>query len=70
MPQVLVEKKKDYLIVKIPLKSVEEGRGELSPKAQKIVDKAISEGLHDLKTGRVFGPFSSVREFKKALKAK
>lgn len=70
MSQVLVEKTKGYLVVKIPLKTVGEGRAELSTRAQKIVDAAIEEGLRDIEAGRVFGPFKSVKEFKKAVKAK
>jgi len=67
MSQVLVEKTKDYLVVKIRLKTMEGGKAELSPRAQKIVDSAIDEGLRDIEAGRVFGPFKNVKEFKKAL---
>lgn len=68
MRQVILEKTQDYLIVKIPLKSVKTGRAEISFSSQKIVDKAITEGLNDIKSGRVFGPFKSVKEFKTALR--
>lgn len=70
MAEVMLEKTKEYLIVKIPLKSVKSGRAEISHKSRRIVDAAISEGLRDLKSGRVFGPFENVREFKTALKIK
>ena len=42
----------------------------LTPKAvvDRSVEDALSEGLRDLKEGRVFGPFRSVKEFKQALK--
>lgn len=70
MPEMTVEKTKDYLVVKIPLKSVEEGRAEFSPRAQRVIDAAIAEGLGDIKAGRVFGPFKSVKEFKNASKKK
>ncbi|MGH7965384.1 MAG: AbrB/MazE/SpoVT family DNA-binding domain-containing protein [Candidatus Binatia bacterium] len=42
----------------------------LKPKAvvDREVEDAIREGLKDIEEGRVFGPFSSVKEFKKALK--
>ncbi len=69
MSQVLVEKTKNYLVVKIPLKTMEEGQAELSPRAQKVVDEAIDEGLLDIKAGKVFGPFKSVKEFKRAVKS-
>jgi AbrB family looped-hinge helix DNA binding protein len=32
------------------------------------IEASIEEGLKDIEAGRVFGPFSSVKEFKKALK--
>ena len=32
------------------------------------IERGIQEGLDDLKAGRVFGPFQSVKEFKSALK--
>jgi len=68
MSQVTIEKTPKYLIVKIPLKSVEIGKGELSRKGQKIIDRAVAEGLRDIEAGRVFGPFRNTREFKKTVK--
>lgn len=68
MRQVILEKTQDYLIVKIPFKSVKTGRAGISLSSQKIVDKAITEGLNDIKSGRIFGPFKSVKEFKAALR--
>ena len=62
-----LEKTKDYLVLKIPLKAVEDGKADVSASAQKILDSAISEGLRDIESGKVFGPFKSVREFKKAM---
>lgn len=70
MPEMTVEKTKDYLVVKIPLKAVEEGRAELSLRAQRVIDAAIAEGLGDIRAGRVFGSFKDVKEFKNALKKK
>lgn len=67
MPQVLVEKTKNYLVVKIPLRSVKIGRGTLPSQAQKVIHKAIEEGLEDITSGRSFGPFKTVKEFKAAL---
>lgn len=64
---VTVEKTENYIVVKIPLKAIEEGRAELSSRAQKVIDSAIEEGILDLEAGRVFGPFKSVKEFKKSL---
>ena len=37
----------------------------LTPKD--IVEKGIADGLEDLKKGRVYGPFSSVKELLKSL---
>ncbi len=37
----------------------------LTPKD--IVEKGIAEGLEDLKKGRVYGPFSSVKDMLKSL---
>lgn len=68
MQGVTVQKTKDYLVVKIPLRAVKEGRAELSSRAQKVVDSAITEGLSDIRAGRTFGPFDSVKEFKRALR--
>lgn len=68
MRQVILEKTQEYLIVKIPLKSVKTGRAEISPSSQRVIDKAIAEGLSDIKSGHVFGPFKSVMEFKAALR--
>ncbi|MDO8569880.1 MAG: hypothetical protein Q7R89_03885 [bacterium] len=70
MTGVTVEKTKDYLVVKIPLRSVTDGRAELSARAQKTIDAAIAEGLADIKAGRVYGPFDSVKEFKDSLRKK
>ncbi|GEM_PF-4994825 len=67
MHQVLVEKTKNYLVVKIPLHSVEAGKATLPSKAQKVIQKAIEEGLGDITSGRIFGPFKTVKEFKAAL---
>ena len=67
MSQVLVEKTRDYLVVKIPLRAAREGKAELSSRGQRIVDAAISEGLKDIGAGRVVGPFKSVKEIRKAL---
>lgn len=68
MNRVTIEKTPQYLIVKIPLKAVEEGRAELSPRSRRVIDKAVSEGLADIEAGRVFGPFSDVKNFKAALR--
>ena len=68
MNQVTIEKTPKYLIVKIPLKSVESGKAELSPRARKKVNAAIAEGLQDIDSGRIFGPFKNVQEFKKSLR--
>ncbi|OGM93601.1 hypothetical protein A2935_03200 [Candidatus Wolfebacteria bacterium RIFCSPLOWO2_01_FULL_47_17b] len=68
MEQVIVERTQKYLIVKIPIRAEVEGRAELPPRARRIVDRAIAEGLADVTSGRVFGPFSSVQGFKAALK--
>ena len=70
MSEVTIEKTKDYLVVKIPLKSVSDGKAELSTRTQKIVNSAIVEGLADIKAGRVYGPFGSVKEFKNSLRIK
>ena len=68
MNQVTVEKTQKYLIVKIPLQAVDEGRAELSPRAQKIIDAAINEGLRGIAAGRVLGPFKDVKSFKTSIK--
>lgn len=68
MNRVTSEKTQDYLIVKIPLKDVEPGRMNITSKDQKVIDKAIAEGLYDIKKGYTFGPFKNVKEFKAALK--
>ncbi len=66
MVQITIEKTPKYLIFKIPLQSFEEGKAELTPRAQKIIDRAIAAGLRDIEGDRVFGPFSNIKEFKKA----
>lgn len=68
MNQVTIEKTEKYIIVKIPIKSVNTGRASISAKSQSVVNKAIAEGLHDIESGRIFGPFKSIRAFKAALK--
>ena len=67
MNRVLVEKTPRYLILKIPLRTVETGRAEVSLHAQKIIDAAIAEGLRDIDAGRVLGPLKNARELKTAL---
>ena len=69
MPQVIVEKTKGYLVVKIPLNAARR-RMELSGRARKIVDEAISEGLIDIEAGKVVGPFKNVKEIQRALARK
>jgi bifunctional DNA-binding transcriptional regulator/antitoxin component of YhaV-PrlF toxin-antitoxin module len=47
---------------------VEKGRILLSPKS--VVDRAIAEGLEDLRKGHVYGPFETVDEMLASLKGK
>lgn len=68
MNQVTIEKTEKYLIVKIPIKSVNTGRASVSAKSRSILNQAIQEGLRDIESGRIFGPFKNIREFKTALK--
>lgn len=70
MSGVMIGKTKDYLVVKIPLRSVSDGKAELSAKAQKTVDAAIAEGLADIKAGRIYGPFNDMKAFKNSLRKK
>ncbi len=39
---------------------LERGKITLTPKS--VVDRAIAEGLEDIRKGRVFGPFSSAKD--------
>lgn len=68
MPSVTIEKTSSHLVIKVPLGAVDNGRAQLSLRGQTALDKALAEGLLDIKQGRTLGPFSSVREFKAALK--
>ena len=47
---------------------VERGKVTFSPKS--VVDRAIAEGLEDIKKGRVRGPFDTVDEMLASLKGK
>ena len=47
---------------------VERGRITLTPKS--VVDRAIAEGLEDVRKGRVRGPFNSVDEMIDSLKGR
>jgi AbrB family looped-hinge helix DNA binding protein len=47
---------------------VERGRITLTPKS--VVDRAIAEGLEDVRKGRVRGPFSTVDEMIDSLKGR
>jgi AbrB family looped-hinge helix DNA binding protein len=47
---------------------VERGRITLTPKS--VVDRAISEGLEDVRKGRVRGPFNSVDQMIDSLKGR
>ena len=67
MEHVTLEKTRNYLILKIPLKSVKTGKKGTSLGGRKVIDEAIREGLYDIDKGRVFGPFKSVKEFRAAL---
>ena len=44
---------------------LERGKITLTPKS--VVDRAIAEGLEDIRKGRVYGPFSSVKDMIKDL---
>ena len=62
-----MEKTEDYLVLKIPLK-IMRNKALLSSLHKKTeLDLAISEGLEDLESGRVFGPFKNAQEFKKVV---
>ena len=69
MNQVTIEKTPKYLIVKIPLTSVQTFRAELSPKSRRDIHRAIAEGLSDIEAGRSIGPFKNVKDFRKAIRA-
>ncbi len=45
---------------------VEKGKITLTPKS--IIDRAIAEGLDDVKRGRVYGPFKTMDELLASLK--
>jgi AbrB family looped-hinge helix DNA binding protein len=47
---------------------VERGKITLTPKS--VVDRAIAEGLEDVRKGRVRGPFNSVGEMIDSLKGR
>jgi AbrB family looped-hinge helix DNA binding protein len=47
---------------------VERGKVTFAPKS--VVDRAIAEGLEDMRKGRVGGPFASVDEMLTSLKGK
>lgn len=47
---------------------VNKGKIVFTPKS--IVDRAIAEGLDDIRNGRVYGPFTSAGEMVAALKGK
>jgi AbrB family looped-hinge helix DNA binding protein len=47
---------------------VERGKVTFSPKS--VVDRAIAEGLEDIRKGRVRGPFDTVDEMLASLKVK
>jgi AbrB family looped-hinge helix DNA binding protein len=47
---------------------VEKGKITLAPKS--VVDRAIAEGLADIKAGRVSGPFDNVENMLASLKGK
>ena len=67
MNHVTIKKTKQYLIVKIPLQAVKTGNAEVSTRTQKIIEQAIMEGMRDIEEGRTFGPFSTIKAFKRAL---
>jgi AbrB family looped-hinge helix DNA binding protein len=48
--------------------TVEKGKITLTPKS--LVDRAIAEGLEDVRKGRVYGPFDSVDEMLASMKGK
>lgn len=67
MTQITLEKTDNFLILKIPLKSINDGRADISDKDGIIINKAILEGLDDIESGRVFGPFANAEEAEKEL---
>lgn len=67
MSLVTIERTKKYLVVKIPFGAMKEGKAVISPRSQRIIDRAIRRGLRDIEAGRSFGPFGSVGEFKRTL---
>ena len=67
MTQVTLEKTHDFLILKIPLKSIDDVKADLSERDRDIIDNAISEGLADIEASRVFGPFTNSAEAERGL---
>lgn len=53
----------DHLEVKVK-------NGNLVYIPKRLIDRDIAEALRDIKEGRVYGPFKTVREWRKALKKK
>jgi AbrB family looped-hinge helix DNA binding protein len=42
---------------------------ELTPEQRKIIDAQLAEGLEDVKMGRVYGPFKTVAELERSMRA-
>lgn len=77
MASVLTKDKKTGDFVLVPRKEYEELLGlkkilknKLSEIKNVDIDHRIAEALADVKTGRVYGPFNSAKEFIKSLHGK
>ena len=80
MPIVTIKKKYQVVIpqrvreqvgVRVgDLLEAEADNGKIVFTPKSVVDRALAEGLDDLKKGRVHGPFASVTEMLAALKGK
>lgn len=66
MEHITVQKTHKYLIVRIPLGSVEK-KSTKQLLSRRGIRVSIDEGLHDIAMGKVIGPFTTVKAFKKVM---
>src|ERR1700730_18389951 len=49
-------------------KAVDDTDDDLTPDQRKIIDAQLAEGLEDVKTGRVYGPFKTIAELERSMR--
>jgi AbrB family looped-hinge helix DNA binding protein len=49
-------------------KAADDANEDITPEQRRIIDAQLAEGLEDVKTGRVYGPFKTIAELERSMR--